>query len=165
MPMKAVSALQKKAAAIRAIRNNIKYKVLMFSIHNPADYPTRQFNNIITSGFHSVKELALLPILHFHLASGIIDTEMVQIELVPDLSHCIETVARKEHENLVKSYLQSGKGDSELRRKIELLRSFLESADFRELRKQSEGYLLKGQKIKFILHRERGKAKYRMLRS
>jgi hypothetical protein len=93
-----------------------------------------------------------------------VNTEMSQIELVPDLSHCIETVARKEYENLAKSYLQAGKGDSEFREKIELLRSFLESADFRELRKQSEGYLLKGQKIKFILYRERGKAKYKMTR-
>jgi hypothetical protein len=107
------------------------------------------------------------PILHFHLASGIItvDTEMGQIELVPDLSHCIETVARKEYENLARSYLQAGKGDSEFEEKVELLRSFLESADFRKLRKQSEGYLLKGQKIRFILYRERGKAKYKMLRS
>ena len=77
-----------------------------------------------------------LPILHFHFASGIIaaDTEMDQIELVPDLSHCIETVARREYENLARNYLQSGKGDSELGEKIELLRSFLESADFRKLR-------------------------------
>src|SRR4030042_4346947 len=91
--------------------------------------------------------------------------EMGQIELVPDLSHCIETVARKEYENLARSYLQAGKGDSEFGEKVELLRSFLESADFRKLREQSEVYLLKGQKIKFILYRERGKAKYRMLRS
>jgi len=48
---------------------------------------------------------------------------------------------------------------------LELLRTFLESADFRKLRQQSEEYLLKGQKIKFILYRERGKAKHRMLRS
>jgi hypothetical protein len=89
---------------------------------------------------------------------------MGQIELVPDLSHCIETVARREYENLVKSYLQAGKGDSELGEKIELLRSFLESADFRKLRKQSEGYLLEGQKIRFILYLERGKARYKMFR-
>ena len=90
---------------------------------------------------------------------------MVQIELVPELSHCIETVARKEYENLARSYFQAGKGDSELGEKIELLRSFLESADFKKLRQQSEAYLLKGQKIKFILYQERRKANYRMLRS
>ena len=108
-----------------------------------------------------------MPILHFHFASGIItvDMEMDQIELVPDLYHCIETVARKEYEDLARSYLQAGKGDSELGEKIELLRRFLESADFRKLRKQSEGYLLKGQKVKFILYPEHGKTKYKMLRS
>jgi len=88
---------------------------------------------------------------------------MVQIELIPDLSHCIETVARKEFENLARSYLQAGKGGAEFGEKLELLRSFLESADFRKLRQQSEEYLLKGQKIKFILYRERGKAGHKML--
>jgi hypothetical protein len=130
----------------------------MLSIRNPADYSTRQFNTIIASGFRSVKELAAVA----HFASSIItaDIEMGQI----DLSHCIETVAKRELENLVSSYLQAGKGESEFGEKIELLRSFLESADFRKLRKQSEGYLLKGQKIKFILYRERGKAKYNLVR-
>ena len=107
-----------------------------------------------------------MPILHFHFASSIIttDIEMGQIELAPDLFHCIETVAKRELENLVSSYLQAGKGESEFGEKIELLRSFLELADFRKLHKQSKGYLLKGQKIKFILYRERGKAKYKMIR-
>ncbi|MBN2463316.1 MAG: hypothetical protein JXB43_06920 [Dehalococcoidia bacterium] len=90
---------------------------------------------------------------------------MVQIELMPDLSHCIETVARKEFENLVSGYLQAGKGGAEFGEKVELLRTFLRSADFRKLRKQSEEYLLKGQKIKFILYREHGKPKHKMLLS
>jgi len=89
---------------------------------------------------------------------------MVQIELAPDLSHCIETVARKEYENLVRSYLQASKGDSDFEDKIELLRSFLESADFRKLRQQSEKCLLKGQSIKFILYREHGKVKCKLVR-
>jgi hypothetical protein len=107
-----------------------------------------------------------LPILHLHISSSIIaaNIEMSQTELVPDLSHCIETVARRKYENLVGSYLQTGKDDSKFGEKVELLRSFLESADFRKLRKQSEGYLLKGQKIKFILYRERGKSKCKMTR-
>lgn len=89
---------------------------------------------------------------------------MVQIELVPDLSHCVETVAKKEYENLVRTYLQAGKGDSEFEAKVELLRTFLESADFRKLRKRSEEYLLKGQSIKFILCQEEGKTKYKLVR-
>jgi hypothetical protein len=107
------------------------------------------------------------PVLHFQIVSSIITfrIDMVQVELTPDPSHCIETVARKEYQNLVSGYLQAGKGDSEFEDKVELLRSFLESADFRKLRKQSEEYLLKGQNIKFILYRESGKAKHKMLRS
>jgi hypothetical protein len=89
---------------------------------------------------------------------------MGRIELIPDLSQCIETVARKEYENLVRSYLQAGKSDSGFKDKVELLRTFLESADFRKLRKQSEEYLLKGQTVKFILYRECGKAKYKLVR-
>ena len=89
---------------------------------------------------------------------------MVQIELAPDLSHCIETVAKREYQNLARSYFQAGEGDSEFKEKVEILRTFLESADFRKLRKESEEYLLKGQSIKFILYREEGETKYRLIR-
>ena len=107
------------------------------------------------------------PVLHFQIISSIITIiiDMVRIELTPDLSHCIETVARKEYENLVRGYLQNSKTDSSFEDKVELLRSSLESADFRKLRKQSEEYLLKGQNIKFVLYREGRKAKHKMLRS
>ena len=88
---------------------------------------------------------------------------MVQIELTPDVSHCIETVARKEYESLIRSYFRTGKGDSDFEEKLEILRTFLESADFRKLRSYSEQYLLKGQKIKFIVYQEQGKAKYRIV--
>lgn len=50
---------------------------------------------------------------------------MVQIELVPDLSHCIETLAKKEYENLIKGYLQAGKGDSEFEDRVKLSEPFL----------------------------------------
>ena len=86
---------------------------------------------------------------------------MAQIELTPDLSHCIETVAKKEYQSLIRDYLKVGKSDAEFEEKIELLRAFLESADFRKLRKESEEYLLKGQNIKFILYQEEGKARYK----
>ena len=81
--------------------------------------------------------------LHQHLTSVIITTEktMVQIELVPDISHCIETVAKREYENLARDYLQTGKADSEFEDKAELLRTFLELANFKSLRKQSEQHL------------------------
>ena len=89
--------------------------------------------------------------------------ETIRIELVPDPSHCIETVARKEYELLVKKYLTKGEGDNDFEDKVELLRAFLESADFRELRKESEAYLLEGQNIKFIIYSEQGEIRYRLV--
>ena len=88
---------------------------------------------------------------------------MLQIELVPDLNHCIETVARKEYDNLIKAYLRAGKSDAESEGKIELLRSFLETSDFRRLRQESESYLLQGQKVKFIVYQEDGETRYRLV--
>jgi len=43
---------------------------------------------------------------------------MVQIELIPDLSHCIETTARREYQNLVRSYFQAGKVDAEFEERL-----------------------------------------------
>jgi len=43
---------------------------------------------------------------------------MVQIELIPDLSGCIETTARRKYENLVRSYLQAGKVDAEFEERL-----------------------------------------------
>jgi hypothetical protein len=88
---------------------------------------------------------------------------MVQIELVPDLSHCVETVAKKEYENLAKDYLITARDDAESKEKMELLRTFLETADFRGLRKESESYILKGQSVKFILYRQDGEVRYRLI--
>ncbi len=90
-------------------------------------------------------------------------TRKTRIELTPDLSHCIETVAKKEYEGLIRNFMRTGKTDSEFEGKMELLRAFLESADFRKLRQQSEEYLVKGQKVKFVLYNEEGKAKYRLV--
>ena len=81
---------------------------------------------------------------------------MIKIELVPDTTHCIETVARREYQNLVKVCLHNEKDFRESGQKVELLRVFLESADFRKLRRDSEGHLSKGQKVKFELYSERG---------
>ena len=88
---------------------------------------------------------------------------MVQIELIPDNLHCIETVARKAYNDLVGNYLQAGEGNSDFEAEVELLRAFLESADFRKLRKESGEYLVKGQKIKFILYCEQEKTGYRIV--
>ena len=82
------------------------------------------------------------------------------IELFPDIYHCIETVARREYRDLVKGYLQSGEVSGDFEQKVELLRAFLETADFKKLRQESDCYLLNGKRIKFIIAQEQGKVRY-----
>jgi hypothetical protein len=86
-----------------------------------------------------------------------------RIELTPTLTHCIETTARQEFSRATGEYLQKAEGDRELEQKIELLRMFLESADFRELRRQSEKHLTEGKTVRFILHLEEGEPRYELM--
>ncbi len=86
----------------------------------------------------------------------------MEVELFPDLFHCIETVARKEYEEVTRRLL-GGVSDAALEGKLSLLRDFLEAADFRELRRQSEERLLQGKRVKFILYCEKGQLRYRMV--
>lgn len=46
---------------------------------------------------------------------------MLKIELVPDLTHCIETVAKREHAAVLKQLLTPRKGNKELEEKLEIL--------------------------------------------
>jgi hypothetical protein len=87
---------------------------------------------------------------------------MVRIELTPTLTHCIETTARQEFSKATSDYMQRGEEDKELEEKIELLRMFLESTDFRELRRESEQYLTEGVTVRFILYMDDGKPRYEM---
>ena len=87
---------------------------------------------------------------------------MNTIELVPDSSHCIETVARKEYETLTETLLRNGECDADFEARFELLRMFLEHSDFRKLRKESDSYIQKGQQIKFIIYLEQKKIKYKI---
>lgn len=87
---------------------------------------------------------------------------MLQIELAPDLTHCIETVARGRHREIVSRLLSSEVGNEALMESGELLRSFLETADFRKLRSESEPHLVAGQKVTFVVYPEGGSAGYRM---
>ncbi|MCK4723236.1 MAG: hypothetical protein KAT75_08025 [Dehalococcoidia bacterium] len=87
---------------------------------------------------------------------------MVRIELTPTLDHCIETTARQEFSKAANQYMQRGAQDEELEEKIELLRAFLESMDFKELRRGSEKHLIEGKTVRFILYLEEGKPRYEM---
>ena len=75
----------------------------------------------------------------------------IRIALTPTISHCIETVAKREYWKNVNNYLKKRKEDKRLEGKIELLRSFLETADFANLRRQSEEYILHGKQVQFIV--------------
>ena len=86
---------------------------------------------------------------------------MVQIELLPDLSHCIETVAKKEHQKAVKRLLE-GTGNEDVEQTAELLRMFLDATDFRKLRMESERHLIQGKRVKFMIYLDEGEPKYTM---
>ena len=82
---------------------------------------------------------------------------MDDIELFPSLSHCIETTAREEFWNLANQYMEGGQKDKKLEERIELLRTFLESMDFKKLRSQSERYLAEGKQVKFVISWKEGR--------
>ncbi|MFC1935460.1 hypothetical protein ACFLX9_01660 [Chloroflexota bacterium] len=87
---------------------------------------------------------------------------MLQIQLFPALSNCIETVAKREYRVTLGQLLAGDEENKELQERIELLRVFLETADFRRLRTESEKHLLEGRKVKFVVHLEEENAKYEM---
>ena len=76
---------------------------------------------------------------------------MTTIEIFPTLEHCIESTARTEFNLLAGRYLELGREDADLEAKLELLRDFLETADFSTLRQESDLYLLTGKTVKFII--------------
>lgn len=84
------------------------------------------------------------------------------IELYPTFDHCIQTTAKKEHARLVKEIFNTGVMDSDKEAKIEMLRNFLETADFGTLRKNSDSYLTAGEKVKFVLTDDGGDLSYHM---
>jgi hypothetical protein len=86
----------------------------------------------------------------------------VKIELIPNLDLCIEGTARQEYKKSADEYMRKGKKDRKLEEKIEMLRMFLETADFRKLRAESERHLIEGKKVRFILTLAKGKPRYEM---
>ena len=87
---------------------------------------------------------------------------MSMIELTPDLSSCIETVARREYNDVTRTLLTATPRDGTIEEKAEVLRLFLETADFRKLRAESEKYLLNGEKVKFVVSLEDDQLRYEM---
>jgi hypothetical protein len=89
--------------------------------------------------------------------------KMVPIELKPNLSSCIETLSKQEYERVLNLLLKKGPIDEGLGEKLEVLRLFLESADFGRLRSQYEGYLTEGKRVTFLIYPEEGKVSYKLI--
>ena len=90
-------------------------------------------------------------------------TIATRIVLIPTVSHCIETVTKREYWKNVNLYLKKRGEDKRLEEKIELLRSFLETADFANLRRQSEECILQGKQVEFIVSHNNNKLFYEMI--
>jgi len=88
---------------------------------------------------------------------------MDSIELFPSLSRCIESTAREKFWNWVTQYMEGGLNDRKLENKVELLKAFLESADFKKLRSESEKYLVEGKQVKFVIFWQGNKPSYEMV--
>ena len=84
---------------------------------------------------------------------------MLKIELIPDLEHCIETVAKREYATVLKQLLAPGQTNNKLQEKAEVLRSFLETADFKRLRSESERQLMEGGRVRFVIYLKEGMPK------
>jgi hypothetical protein len=76
---------------------------------------------------------------------------MPSLVLYPTLEHCIETTARRQFDSLAADCLNKGGVDPVAQITLEMLRRFLETADFRTLREESAFYLIVGETVKFIL--------------
>jgi len=85
-----------------------------------------------------------------------------KIELVPDMEHCIETVAKQKYSQIVGQLLASGAHDPKLLEIVRLLKDFLETADFKKLRAKSERHLVEGRHVKFVVYAESGAPKCEM---
>lgn len=87
---------------------------------------------------------------------------MLKIELVPDLTHCIETVTKREYRETLRQLLTAEGESEELQGRAELLGTFLAAADFRKLRQESEKYLVEGRKVTFVFYFGEGTPQYDM---
>ena len=68
----------------------------------------------------------------------------------------------KRRYNQILSELLNQGGEGDAAEKFEILRLFLESTDFNELRREYEKHLVEGRRVKFTLYLEQGQPKYEM---
>ncbi|MCK5213619.1 MAG: hypothetical protein KAQ74_06785 [Dehalococcoidia bacterium] len=84
------------------------------------------------------------------------------IRLRPSAESCIETTARHRFRDLTQSALRGDNLDDATMQEIDLLRRFLESADFPGLRTASESALREGRDVTFQIFETGGEVTCRM---
>jgi hypothetical protein len=87
---------------------------------------------------------------------------MENITLVPDLSSCIETTARKAHRERLYLLLSGHQDNERLKTEVGIQEQFLETSDFPKLRAESEKHLVEGKTVEFIIYLQDGKVKYNL---
>ncbi len=75
----------------------------------------------------------------------------MEIQFEPDLSHCIQALAKSEYDRIIKELLESGTGNMQNEQQVEMLRQFLEETDFNKLRSKYEPYLVEEKRIRFTI--------------
>lgn len=84
----------------------------------------------------------------------------MELKLEPNISHCIETVAKRQYNRVLNVLLKGEAENEQLLEELELLRLFLETGDFRKLRGISEEFLRNGRRLEFILRSINGPPGY-----
>lgn len=84
----------------------------------------------------------------------------MELKLEPNISHCIETVAKRQYNKVLNRLLKGEEEDEQLLEELELLRLFLETGDFRKLRGVSEEFLRNGRRVEFVLRSTNGAPGY-----
>jgi len=85
---------------------------------------------------------------------------MIEIELKPTLLNCIQTVAKREYDATLSKLLREDGKSNTLEERLELLKMFLESADFGELRSEYEHFLRNGKVVIIRLRAINGRVEY-----
>jgi len=89
------------------------------------------------------------------------EARSTEIILEPNLSRCIETTAREEFGRSMHLLLE-GESQPGMAERTELLRLFLETANFGELRRISEPLLAEVRRVTFTVYEDGGVARYRL---
>jgi hypothetical protein len=75
---------------------------------------------------------------------------------------CIKCLAEQELNNCLLELLRGSEGQGELEQRFEVLVSFLQSPEAKELLDESERYLAEGKKVTVDIHFEAGKPVYEL---